>query len=380
MRHIAAFWRKAYQDNLTGLAAMVAYNLLLSLFPLALIALFVAGQVLRSDDLVLSVTADLKEVFPGATETTLNEALHRVRDNATTAGIVALVASLWIGSSFWGALDTAFCRLYHVECRPWVRQKLFGLKMLVFVLVFFAASVTIPAAQALLAAGAKELPFGLSEIPGSLSLAVGLVVLFWVLCVIYRAVPNCSVPWRAVWPGALGATLAMTAVDYIFPLYLRSVSTLADLGPSLVFILIALLWFYALALILLAGGVINAIRLSPKALPTPQPPQDAVPAPPPAPAAPASRRWFPAAACRVGARGMSDHDQYADDAEARLGELERESERLGERVQDARDDWEAKKADPQVPGAGGDPERAEAGPVPEATYPDKRPDDGDTGG
>jgi hypothetical protein len=77
---------------------------------------------------------------------------------------------------------------------------------------------------------------------------------------------------------------------------------------------------------------------------------------------------------------MSDHDQYADDAEARLGELERESERLGERVRDARDDWEAKKADPQVPGAGGDPERAEAGPVPEATYPDKRPDDEETSG
>ena len=42
-RAAAAFWRKAYQDGLTGLAAMVAYNLLLSIFPLALIALFVAG-------------------------------------------------------------------------------------------------------------------------------------------------------------------------------------------------------------------------------------------------------------------------------------------------------------------------------------------------
>ena len=42
-----SFWRKAYEDGLTGLAAMVAYNLLLSIFPLALIALFVAGRVLR---------------------------------------------------------------------------------------------------------------------------------------------------------------------------------------------------------------------------------------------------------------------------------------------------------------------------------------------
>ena len=41
---VVAFWRKAYEDNLTGLASMVAYNLLLSIFPVALVALFVAGR------------------------------------------------------------------------------------------------------------------------------------------------------------------------------------------------------------------------------------------------------------------------------------------------------------------------------------------------
>ena len=45
-RALAAFWRKAYEDNVTGMAAMVAYNLILSVFPLALVALFVAGRVL----------------------------------------------------------------------------------------------------------------------------------------------------------------------------------------------------------------------------------------------------------------------------------------------------------------------------------------------
>ena len=33
---IKDFYWKAYEDNLTGLSAMVAYNLLLSVFPLAL--------------------------------------------------------------------------------------------------------------------------------------------------------------------------------------------------------------------------------------------------------------------------------------------------------------------------------------------------------
>ena len=46
-----SFWRKAYEDNLTGLASMVAYNLLLSIFSFVLVALFVAGRVLRSSEL-----------------------------------------------------------------------------------------------------------------------------------------------------------------------------------------------------------------------------------------------------------------------------------------------------------------------------------------
>ena len=145
LRALATFWRKAYEDNLTGMAGMVAYNMVLSVFPLALIALFVAGRVLSSPDFSASVLADLQQLFPSATQDTLNDALRRVQGSSTTVGIVALAASVWVGASFWGALDTAFCRIYHLPCRSWVRQKLFGFTMLVFVLLFMAATVLVPA-------------------------------------------------------------------------------------------------------------------------------------------------------------------------------------------------------------------------------------------
>jgi membrane protein len=54
-RALKAFWTKSYEDNLTGLAAMVAYTLMLSVFPLALVALFVAGRILSSPDIEQSV-------------------------------------------------------------------------------------------------------------------------------------------------------------------------------------------------------------------------------------------------------------------------------------------------------------------------------------
>jgi uncharacterized BrkB/YihY/UPF0761 family membrane protein len=48
MHVLARFWRKGYEDNITGMAAMVAYNMLLSVFPLALVGLFLAGRILAS--------------------------------------------------------------------------------------------------------------------------------------------------------------------------------------------------------------------------------------------------------------------------------------------------------------------------------------------
>ena len=261
--YVSLFWRKAYMDNLTGLAGMVAYNLLLSLFPLALLALFIAGRALQSEDLQQSVLTDLHRVFPAAAEGTLTDLLNRVRTSSTSAGIAALLASIYIGASFWGALDTAFCRIYHVRCRGWWEQKRFALAMLLVVIAFMAATVAVPALQTLIASGAANLPFGLSGVRGvvfAISLGLGLVLLFAVLCVIYWAVPNRLVPWRAIWPGAVGATLAITVVDYSFPLYLGNISTLASFGTTFAFVLIVLVWFYAIAIVILGGGVINALR------------------------------------------------------------------------------------------------------------------------
>lgn len=257
------FFRKAWEDNLTGLSGMVAYNLLLSVFPLALLALFIAGRVLESGDLEQSVLQDLRQLFPSATDATLEDALRRVRSSSTEFGIVALVASVWIGSSFWGALDTAFCRIYHVRCRSWGEQKRFAVVMLVVVLLFMAATVAVPAIQTLLRSSAQDLPFGLSEVDAlvyAMTLVAGLLLLFAILCVIYVSVPNRFVPWGAVWPGALAATLAIGIVDYAFPAYLNSISTLAEFGTTFVFVVIVLVWFYAIAVIILGGATINAMR------------------------------------------------------------------------------------------------------------------------
>ncbi|MGI8713349.1 MAG: YihY/virulence factor BrkB family protein [Solirubrobacteraceae bacterium] len=265
-RGLCRFWRVAWQSNITGLSSMIASHMLLGVIPIALLGLFVAGQVLSSFAVQHSVLADLREVFPGSAEDTLNALLNQIRSSTTSTGVLALVASLWLGSSFWGAMDTAFSRIYGGEARTWWRQKRFALSMVLVVLVFMVATVSVPTAQSILRAGVRDLPFDLAHVAvfvyaGSLAISLGL--LFGCLAIIYSRVPHQRMPWRAVWPGTLGATLAIGGIDYAFPVYLTNISTIARFQSTIVFVLIMLGWFYVLALIMLSGAIVNALRLTP---------------------------------------------------------------------------------------------------------------------
>jgi YihY family inner membrane protein len=261
-RYLRVFWERAYRENITGLAAMVAYNLALALFPFALLVLFIFGQVIDNTDVRDSVIRDLQSIFPAAEQSSLQTVVDRIRDSSTTIGLVAAVGAIWIGASFWGAMDTAFCRIYHVQCRGWVEQKRFALVMLVVVTVFLAASVVIPVAEGLLASGADNLPFGLDEVGPLRSAALlgaALLATFAVCALIYYVVPKGHVPWRGVWPGALFVTVTTATANAIFPFYLGQ-SNVDELGGALGFILVALIWFYLVSLGLMAGAVINALR------------------------------------------------------------------------------------------------------------------------
>ena len=50
-------------------------------------------------------------------------------------------------------------------------------------------------------------------------------------------------------------------------------------------------------------------------------------------------------------------EEKVDEAESEFADLQQRSEKLGDEIDETRDDWEGKKADPSVPGALGDEER-----------------------
>jgi phage shock protein A len=68
---------------------------------------------------------------------------------------------------------------------------------------------------------------------------------------------------------------------------------------------------------------------------------------------------------------MSEHERQADRLERELDDMQEQSDRLEDEIDETRSDWERKKRDPNVPGAAGDPDRAEEEPKPETDFPSK---------
>jgi len=97
------------------------------------------------------------------------------------------------------------------------------------------------------------------------SVATGVAGLFLTATVgaqVYGVLPVGAALLIALATGAVATTLAIGIVDYGFPVYLGSISTIAQFGTTFVFVLIVLIWFYALAIVLLAGAILNALRFA----------------------------------------------------------------------------------------------------------------------
>lgn len=65
----------------------------------------------------------------------------------------------------------------------------------------------------------------------------------------------------------------------------------------------------------------------------------------------------------------------SEEPEREADEMQKRADRLGDEIDKVREDWERKKRDSRIPGAAGDPERAEEGPQPETNYPSKGDED-----
>ena len=261
----------ASEDQVTGLAAEMAFFGMLSLFPLTIaIAAGVgflepvvgtdAADQVRSE-VVAALSTGLGSQASGVTDA-IEELFADTRPGVFTVG---LLVALWSASRGFRSTVRSIDAVYHLEQRrTYLELRLLSLAMAVVTVPLAALGLVVFAVGPLLGGGAEAADVfgsaqGYEQAWRVLRWPVGIVVVCVAVTTVLHIAPDERTPWRSDVPGSLVAIVSWALSTVALRVYLRFGGSENLLIGSLGAVLVVLIWLYLLALGLLLGAELNAV-------------------------------------------------------------------------------------------------------------------------
>ncbi len=232
-------------------ASALAFNAMLSMFPLILGILAIVGFSIRDPATEAKVQELILQSFPtdASQQNDLMQALHSVKQSAGWFGLVSIAGFIWSASGIFASMEFVFAEIFGIQQRDMIRQKLMGFVMMIVLVAALGLTV-----------GANTLA---AFLPGSwlISLLIGSLVMMLLLVALYRLVPNRSYQIRHILPGALLAGILIEVLSLAWPLYARVSNGFSTYGKGFALFFLLAAWFYLLSNLILLGAVYNKFRL-----------------------------------------------------------------------------------------------------------------------
>ena len=249
--------KRAIANNVTDLAAAVAYYSFLAI-PAVLLVAVGLFSLFASPDSITTLIDKLGQIVPSQTTELLDSSLRRMNENKSGSlvlTIVGLLLALWTTIGAMTAFIRAVNRTYdRKETRGFLAQRIVALEMVVALGVAFVALFGLlvlgPAISGWIDAGWV---WWVAQWP--ILVAVLLVVFATVL---YLAPDVEEARWRLISPGAAVAAVIWLAASGLFALYTSMFSTYNKAWGSLAGVVVMLIWLWLSATALLFGAEINA--------------------------------------------------------------------------------------------------------------------------
>ncbi|AGB37982.1 YihY/virulence factor BrkB family protein [Natronococcus occultus] len=239
--------RLARREQLTLLAAGVAFYAFLSLAPLALLSLALAASI-GGEPLAAEVTATTEDVLTPSAQTLLMEMIvdEAGQQGATVAGALGL---LWGSSRVFRGLDRAFSSVYGTVASKSLIDTFWDATIAAVAIVIGLSIVTG------IEVAVRFVPFTGQFVIGPLFVLLGLVAAFLPLYLIF---PDANVDLREALPGTVLAAVGWFVLSRAFSLYAAVAGQYAIYG-ALGAVFLVLVWLYAGAIILVFGASVNAV-------------------------------------------------------------------------------------------------------------------------
>ena len=255
------------RDDALGLAAQLAYYLILALFPFILFLVAVVDAFSSSSPQFVNELFDyLRRVMPAQVFDLIQTYTERTLRNEDTApGLlsVGILGTIWAASGAFSALINALNRAYDVqETRPFWKVKLIailmtlGLSVLVIVgvlLLVAGPSIGRTIAEVFTLDDEFMLVWGIARWPSALLFMVATVAL------LFYFAPDAGQPFRWITPGGFVGIALWVLASVAFNLYLGSdFNTYNATYGSIGTVIVLLLYLYISSLTILFGATLNA--------------------------------------------------------------------------------------------------------------------------
>jgi membrane protein len=256
-------------DHCTQLAAAIAYYVLFSIFPLAILLVSISGLILTDDRLRADVVEEIFRSLPlteGEGRDSLQSAVDGIAGGLSAIGLISVVGLAWSATAMMGAirhaLNTAWDTSYR---RPFLRAKLvdatlvLGVGLLIGVSI--GATLFLQVARVVsddVSDALEPLGAGAHVLFDVVALLVPLLISFVIYAALYKYVPSVRTRFRDVWPGALLAAVLFELLKNGFAVYLRYFGNYDAIYGSLGAVIIFLFFVYLSALALLIGAELAA--------------------------------------------------------------------------------------------------------------------------
>ncbi|WP_207308984.1 YihY/virulence factor BrkB family protein [Marinobacter salicampi] len=249
-------------NNLSLIAAGVAFYFLLAVFPSITAFLSIYGLVLDPEQAQAQVNA-YTDILPEESRALLVEQTNTLTGSSSSAlgfGVVfSLALALWSARRGTAAMTIALGVVYNEhDDRSLIKQVLMSLLLTVSLILFFIVSLAvIAAAPALL--GILGLGTVTALLVDILRWPILAIIAMVALTGIYRFGPDRhSAQWRWLTPGAIFAVVAWLAMSGLFSWYVSNFGNFNEMYGSVGAVVILLFWFYLTAFIFLLGAQLDA--------------------------------------------------------------------------------------------------------------------------
>jgi membrane protein len=253
-------------DDVTGIAAEIAYRFLFAVFPFGLFAAALGAYVatyFHVENPAAQVVAGLGDNLPPSIADSLRPELERLLSKARPDLLsVGALGALWAATGGTTALVKGIHRAYGVpEDRPFLLRYVIAIALTLFAAFgAIGAFVTVVGGAALTEQVSEGLGLGAT---GTAVVALARLPLVFlgmtlVVGVLYRHAPKVVAPWRWIFAGAAVFAAGWILATALLGLYVTRFTDYGATYGSLAGVIVLMIWFYLTGALLVIGAEVTS--------------------------------------------------------------------------------------------------------------------------